>query len=216
MLGVLEWKQLWSGGYWGMSARALRSLWVAVVLCGWIMGCASNPQFETQDPKRTTPTVVADDADDDPGMMQSDDDVDMTPDPTADAGDAFLVTPPIDCDNDPSTPGVDCAGVIACGGTIAEPSHCPMETHTCCASGPTEVGIACVEGGCDEGHIPATCDGPADCMGGEVCCIDPSNGFAISCVDECGGFTVCNVDEDCPAGQACEMLGPFPFWGSCS
>src|SRR5262249_19270467 len=82
-------------------------------------------------------------------------------------------------------PGCGCAiGDAACLGCMGSSGPC----FSC--GGPM---------GCGEGHfVVQACDGPEDCMPGQVCC-------GVSCVDAamCSGEIACHKAADCPANQAC-------------
>lgn len=130
-------------------------------------------------------------------------------------------------DDDLTTPGSECASIVSCGGTAAEPYACPLETHTCCGFDvPSAKSVHCYEGtgrGCPERGIPAPCDGPEDCENGDICCVTPPGEMlpktlcrALAECDEVSEGTVfCHTDADCPAGKSCAPTDKAPFWAFC-
>ena len=182
-----------------------RGWWLSA--CALMVGCASNPDLSSVLPSAPDESV------EDEGAMGEEGSETMAAE--SDAGDGNLLYMSSGCADDPTTPGIDCPDVLSCGGSMEAPTACPTSTHSCCASGPTEA--SCYEGTqCGEALIPAGCDGPEDCSDGQVCCVQPHNGFVTGCVDDCqGGFIQCHTDDHCPLGESCLQNQFHEFWANC-
>lgn len=131
------------------------------------------------------------------------------------------------CEGDnASTPGIDCADYVACGGTGDAPHVCPSKTHSCCVSGlPTQDTVNCFEGtsACQGPESKTPCDGPEDCSGGKVCCVTPPSTQVITecrpaadCDEPSEGTVFCHTDNDCPGGKSCAPPTIAGWWGFCS
>lgn len=137
-------------------------------------------------------------------------------------GERMPVTDADNCAEDvATTPGIDCKGVVACGGTPAEPHACPLATHTCCVTGiPTAENVTCYTGkdSCEGSEGVTPCDGPEDCGDGDVCCVTLTPAPRTACVpaSDCQGTVFCHTDDDCKAGQSCPESSISPFWGYCN
>lgn len=105
-------------------------------------------------------------------------------------GDAAIddaTSAPIDAAADgPRLP--DAAVGISCGAET-----CNTATHECCTLGPSS---RCVPVGTCTGETVG-CDGPEDCLGGQVCC-QAMTGTGCRATLTCA-VVVCHVDADCPA-----------------
>lgn len=128
-------------------------------------------------------------------------------------------------EDDLSTPGSECPGVVSCGGTAAKPHACPLKTHTCCGYGiPSQANANCYEGDACKGlGAKAPCDGAEDCSNGDICCVTPPGERApmtlcrplADCDEKSEGTIFCHTDADCPAGSSCGSGKDSPFWGFC-
>jgi len=100
---------------------------------------------------------------------------------------------------EPSTPGDERPGQVACGASLACDDLCCVNA----ISPPYECGI----GSCPGDEVQATyeCDGPEDCADGELCCATTMGDQ--TCQTECNVAAKCHVDEDCPAGSVCSTGG---------
>lgn len=111
-------------------------------------------------------------------------------------------------DMGPPMPGNDAGTTmgIMCGTSVC------ADTQVCCVNrdpGGMMLTMMCSDpAGCM--GIPVACDGPEDCMTGEVCCASggAGGGGSAMCAAEadCGGFTsirLCHTDTDCSGTDAC-------------
>jgi len=98
--------------------------------------------------------------------------------------------PPTEEQDDPSTPGDDRAGYIACGYDTCTPGL------LCC---PGDIGCAanqgeCIEKGAPDGTDYASCDGPEDCPSDEVCAVSR---HWVGCGPATFYGVICHQDSDC-------------------
>lgn len=189
---------------------------------GDIVSYSTGGEPATSNSQDMNPTDTSTDAAMTPGTSgtmvdsnQTDTDSGMTTDP-----------PVSDCEDDLSTRGNDCNGVVTCGvgnDALTDPVHCPLSTHSCCVTGPSD-DPTCVSGSecaADLG-TRTLCDGPEEC-GGRSCCLTIMGTNAVmTCEDDCEAagaqFQLCHEDDHCPVGSSCGSGGTpavFPFWNTC-
>lgn len=128
--------------------------------------------------------------------------------------------------DDPTTPGSECDDVVTCGGSQDDPHACPLDTHTCCVSGPpAETTVNCYEGkaACKGIESTTPCDGSEDCGQGSICCVTPPGAVVITecrafadCDEPSEGTIFCHSDADCPEGKACSSPETATWWGFCN
>lgn len=187
-------------------ARQVAQWWVAVFLCA----CGSDK--EATDAGQTAGANLPD--------------ASMADRPDAQQGTGRVeALEGVECDDDdPTTPGSECAGMIACGGTTEAPFGCPSSTHSCCGVGfPSDETVTCYEGAnrCLAEESDAPCDGPEDCPGAQICCVSPLPDLVTHCAEDTGcnmaqGFSIfCHDDDDCPQGKSCIAVQSAPFWAFC-
>jgi hypothetical protein len=99
--------------------------------------------------------------------------------------------------DDPNTPGDDRAGWIKCDDNVT----CQNACYYTAAPTPGDV-FVCTENRWVIGR--AYCDGPEDCVQGEVCC--PNSDYT-HCATTCSLPRVCHTYQDCPTGQLCRANG---------
>jgi hypothetical protein len=87
---------------------------------------------------------------------------------------------------------------VSCDG-----QNCPTtDEFVCCFR---EMSFSCEPEGSCMGHA-IYCDGPEDCLAGEVCCLTAQAGAAISeCKPDgdCLFERLCSSNQDCPEGMSC-------------
>jgi len=105
--------------------------------------------------------------------------------------------------DDPSTPGDDGAGYVACEDTANVHGLVCKPGFYCCSS--TE---SCVEtaNDCINGFGAQTCDGPEDCNSGLVCQRYKATGCEVAS-DAVQYTRRCHHDADCPMGKSCNSSG---------
>jgi hypothetical protein len=148
--------------------------------------------------------------------------------PTEDAGpgsDAGGETDAGSCGSSGLVAGNDCPGVVSCqdnNGSNVPVLSCGLATHNCCVN--TTGGNnsnSCRTQACSGfGIEEATCDGPEDCSGGQLCCF---NDGATSCENSCNNNAarLCHTDADCPNGLECQVGREelftlvYEWWGFC-
>src|SRR5579859_447729 len=88
---------------------------------------------------------------------------------------------------------------------------CVAPDSVCCRAAPYGNGTCIAPGGsCSTGTW--TCDNPADCGGGNLCC-DTGNGSICTSDANCtamNGRRMCVDRSDCPTGEECCGQGPSP------
>jgi hypothetical protein len=124
--------------------------------------------------------------------------------------------------DDVATPGDDRNTSVSCGGMLGAEIPCDLASESCCVTGFASDAATCHAGtACTAGTgNRAVCDGPEDCSGGQVCCVDIVNG-TTACINAAtcpltAPFQMCHSDADCPAGQTCGSEATFKWWGYCS
>ena len=101
----------------------------------------------------------------------------------------------------PPSPSVYCQGTLCAAGDV------------CCWDREDNEALACSAVGCEQGHIPISCDGADDCPG-EICCghLTPPMGETgwllnwLRCEPICAGVNeswYCDSQNDCPQGMVC-------------
>lgn len=92
--------------------------------------------------------------------------------------------------------------VVDCGNEL-----CALPTRMCCVTDGTPSSGKC-QGGCLDGTLTFSCDGPDDCHSvTKICCHTESG---AQCASSCnGGQIMCHADADCPKGETC-TLGSDP------
>jgi hypothetical protein len=168
----------------------------AFVLAGLVSGC----RFDHED-----------DAGDDPGDQAAIDatvaEVDAAP-----VADADPAAP----DADPAAPDAAAGGestIISCGADT-----CSRDSEICCYTNfPNITQMCAAADACMAPAVIATCDGPEDCTGGDICCVN-TTGAVCKPASECTGTTagqVCHTDEDCPGPSPdCHTIQFVP-WPIC-
>jgi len=152
--------------------------------------------------------------------------------------DDAAVTPPPDknCQDDESTLGNDCPGLVTC---TADVDSCSLSSQNCCVTAYATDGASCNEGTVCDGLTAAACDGPEDCPGTQQCCISVSLGIGgaeikhrcVAEATECkGGLIVdrimCHSENDCCTQEkfdqdecaeveTCQPIPNLPWWGQC-
>ena len=84
------------------------------------------------------------------------------------------------------------------------------------------IGICVVaQTSCPTLNLELSCDEPADCPLGSVCCLTFESSSAYArCTPSCSTATMCKVDGDCPPSLACKAypdlgIGPAHGFGIC-
>ena len=132
---------------------------------------------------------------------------DAAPDPCANGGcpdaavpDAAVVVDAAVVDAGvPPAQDAGVAGEVACGASVCQGLCCVGFLGAHCAAA------------CNFIELPATCDGPEDCGGGQQCCADQATGAHCgSCA--ANQVEVCHRDSECSAGSC--IACPFPGVGT--
>jgi cysteine-rich repeat protein len=101
--------------------------------------------------------------------------------------------------DDPSTPGDDRSGRIACGGTPAV--TCGVGLN-CCLPFESTTEFECTPEDASACGLFSECDGPEDCRVNQVCTEQPFGSFL--CLNGPFGGVRCHTSADCQAGSLCD------------
>ncbi|GAC1352678.1 MAG: hypothetical protein NVSMB1_17930 [Polyangiales bacterium] len=96
-------------------------------------------------------------------------------------------------------------GKVSCRGT-----ECALPDNFCCDGTSTRCAVNATLGGtCENSAVFLRCDEPADCAGGQLCCLGFGLGSGSNCSSDCGSgetLRLCKTTADCGGIGTCRNV----------